>query len=76
MSGKITDYYESFVKKAIKSTEQFNAFIKSDDLKNKFNTKELEELAQLWSPKAPKSESAASEVYKPTSFPNKNKNKK
>ena len=48
MSEKMKNYYESFLKKAIKSKGQLDSFINSSDIKNKFSSEELAELSDMW----------------------------
>ena len=48
MSDKMKNYYEAFVKSAIKSKEQLNNFVTSYDMQKKFSTAELAELSDMW----------------------------
>jgi len=49
MSDKLKDYYNDFLKKAIKSPEQLNSFMKKDDIRKKFTSNEIKKLKSLWS---------------------------
>jgi hypothetical protein len=48
MPDKIQEYFDSFVKSAIKSKEHLESFLDSVDMKRKFKTEELEKLKSLW----------------------------
>jgi len=69
MSDKVKNYYESFLKTAIKSKEQLDNFIKTDDVKKKFSSKEIGSLVDLWSGKniVEAVEEVVEEVYKDAS---------
>ena len=48
MTNKAQDYYESFLKDAIKSKEQLDLFFKDRDVRKKFTKSEVNKLKKLW----------------------------
>jgi len=48
MVDKINEYYNEFLKIAIKSKEQLDMFLKQDEIRKKFNQSEIDKLKKLW----------------------------
>jgi len=48
MADKLQDYYDNFLKQAIKSKEQLDSFMKQDDIRKKFTANEIKKLKDFW----------------------------
>ena len=48
MTNKAQDYYDNFLKEAIKSKKQLETFFKDKDVRKKFTESEITKMKNLW----------------------------